>query len=431
MSIETTLLSALTLLFGFYMSWNIGANDVSNAMGTSVGSKALTLKKAVILAAILEFLGAFLIGSHVSSTIQQGIINPDIFHLSPMVFVVGMISALLATGIWINIASFFHMPVSTTHAIIGAVLGFGTVIGGMHAIDWKSIGVIVLSWVTSPVLSGLISYLIFKLLQKQVFYTQNPLKSTKKIAPYLIFLALFFFLFSILFKGTLPVSLTWSLVISFATGAVGAATGHFLLKKIPIQPPSKYTRSLEHSSNLKKAIKNLQKTKITSSGDTYQQTSEILKDLKKLSTKIKKETEYNKTTSQYLKIEKIFSFLQILSACLVAFAHGANDVANAIGPVSAVTQVLKLGVIPNEFSISPFILFLGAFGIVVGLATWGWRVIGTIGSKITELTPTRGFAAEIGTSITILFASKLGLPISTTHALVGSILGVGIARGLK
>lgn len=426
------ILIILTFIFGLYMAWNIGANDVSNAMGTSVGSKALTLKKAVILAGIFEFSGAFFMGGQVSSTIQQGIVNPEYFNLEPMTFVIGMMGSLLATGLWIHIASYLNLPISTTHAIIGAVIGFGLIVGGVPAIIWKHVFYITLSWITVPFISGLISFRIFDIIQKKVLYTLNPLDSAKKLAPYLAFFVLWIYTFNIFFKGNLNFnSFLPSLGLPLIAGLLFAIVTFLYIKKFPKLSPNKNTISPAHSQNIEKALKYLQKTKTSSAGVIYDKTTDLLKDLTKLSYDVKKEIKYSESTQQYIYVEKIFSFLQIISACLVAFAHGSNDVANAIGPLAAVLEVVKKNAIPKVFSVPTYILFLGGIGIVIGLSTWGWRVIETIGKKITELSPTRGFSAEIGTSITIIIASKLGLPISTTHALVGSVLGVGLARGLK
>ena len=434
MNIELVLI-ILTFTFGFYMAWNIGANDVSNAMGTSVGSKALTLKKAVVLAGILEFAGAFFMGSNVSSTIQQGIIDPSFFSFDPMIFAIGMLGALLATGLWINIASYMHLPVSTTHAIIGAVLGFGLIVGGIHAVLWGKLLFITISWIIAPVISGIVSYFLFSFIQKRILFSLTPLAATKKIAPYLAFFIILIFSFSLFFKGRANLHMDFSfgpaLIISSAIGFVAIIICIILIKKIPSLSSSINLVSPQHAYNLEKAVKHLQRTKLSSKGLIHEKTSDLLKDLKKLTYNVKKEVKYSESSSQYLSVEKVFAYLQIVSACLVAFAHGSNDVANAIGPVAAVIQVIKTKVMPEVFTISPFILFLGGISIVIGLATWGWRVIETIGKKITELTPTRGFAAEVGTALTIIVASKLGLPISTTHALVGAVLGVGLARGLR
>jgi inorganic phosphate transporter, PiT family len=435
MTIDVVLF-ALTLIIGFYMAWNIGANDVSNAMGTSVGSKALTLRKAVIIAALLEFSGAFLLGSHVSETIQSGIVNPDIFASDRMIFIIGMLGALFATGIWLNLASFLKLPVSTTHAIVGAVLGFGLLIGGMHAIYWSQISTIAIGWVVSPVLSGVISYFIFLLIQQKIFYAFNPFESTKRLVPLLIFFAFSIFSLSLIFNGlnNLNISLSFpiALLISIVIGLIAFFISIFLLKRIPFTSlRSKICASPHQFVSLEKASKHLERIKLASKGETQEHASNILKEVKKLKQSVKEEAQFSQTAEEYKEVEGVFAYLQIISACLVAFAHGANDVANAIGPVSAVIQVLQFNVIDLTSRIPLWVLLFGASGIVVGLATWGWRVMETIGKKITELTPTRGFSAEFGAALTILLASRLGLPISTTHALVGSVLGVGIARGIR
>ncbi len=432
---ELMILKYLTILVGFYMAWNIGANDVANAMGTSVGSKALTLKRAVILAAVFEFSGAFFVGSHVSRTIQGGIVDPHIFQADPMIFVIGMMGALLATGILLQLASYFGMPVSTTHALIGAVLGFGLVIGGIHAVHWIEVGEIVVSWLISPLLSGLISYVLFSLLQKRIFFSPNPLQATKKLAPFLIFFCFTVITLSILFNGLknihLNLSFPLALLYSVLVGLFFAFIGMLLIRRIPDSNLGKKTyQSPQHIISLEKAKKHLQRVKIASQDETRKKASEILQEIESLNATVKKQTQFLEKTSPFTSVEKIFVYLQIISASLVAFAHGANDVANAIGPVAAVIDILKTKVISTSSAVPSWLLALGGAGIVVGLATWGWRVIETVGHKITELTPTRGFSAEFGAAITILLASKLGLPISTTHALVGSILGVGLARGI-
>lgn len=377
-----TLIQIATLLLGFYMAWNIGANDVANAMGTSVGSKALTLKKAVFLAAILEFSGAFFVGSSVSETIQKGIIDPNVFQADPMIFVLGMMGSLLATGALLQVASYFGLPVSTTHAIVGGVIGFGALMGGMDAIHWSQLGWIASSWVLSPLLSGVISYAIFGLIQKKILMTPNPIIASQKVTPYFVFLCFSVVTLSMLFQGLhLNLSIGQAVLLSGCVGLSAAFISRILVQKAAA-PSLQLAGGLIHS---------------------------IEED----------------------EIEKRFIPLQILSACLVAFAHGANDVANAIGPVAAVIGVLKTHTMTSQSTVPAWLLALGGAGIVIGLATWGWRVIETIGKKITELTPSRGFSAELGAAITILLASKLGLPISTTHALIGAVLGVGIARGIK
>jgi len=431
-----TILEYLTLLAGFYMAWNIGANDVANAMGTSVGSRALTLKKAVILAAILEFAGSVLVGGHVSETIQKGIVNPEIFQSTPMIFIIGMLGALIATGIWLNLASYLALPVSTTHAIVGAVLGFGMIIGGMDAVHWDEMGQIVLSWILSPLMSGIISYLLFNILQKKIFFALNPMQATRKLAPYLVFACITILTLSVLFQGLanlhLILSFPKALLFSLVIGLIAALLANFLLSRIPITAYEISAYSPHYEISLEKAIKHLQRIELSSSEEMHKEVSEIVQRVQMLSNRVKSHSEQQEhRNSPFSSVEKVFVYLQIMSACLVAFAHGANDVANAIGPVAGVLQVLQTQMVSQQSSIPFWLLIMGGAGIVLGLATWGWRVIETIGKKITELTPTRGFCAEFGAAATILLASKLGMPISTTHALVGAVLGVGLARGLQ
>lgn len=376
---ETGLL-VFVLLAGFYMAWNIGANDVANAMGTSVGSGALTLRRAVFLAAILEFTGAFFFGSQVSETVQKGIINSALFVNDPMMLAYGMLASLLAAGIWLQIASYYGWPVSTTHSIVGAVVGFGVVVGGIQAIYWKNVTWIFCSWLLSPLCGGLISYLIFSILRQCIFYAPDPIKAAKRLTPFLVFIVAFVLSLVLIFQGLHHVghiSLLMAIFYSILISSLIAAISYFFLQRLQI--PS-------------------------------------------LETEVR---------SEYAGVEKIFAYLQISSACLMAFAHGANDVANAIGPLAASVAIITTGAINAETIVPAWALGLGGVGIIIGLATWGWRVIETIGKKITELTPTRGFSAEFGAAMTVMFASKLGLPISTTHTLVGSVIGVGLARGIE
>jgi len=370
------ILLGIVLLAGFYMAWAIGANDVANAMGTSVGSGALTLRRAVIIAAVLEFSGAFFFGSHVSETIQKGIIDPNIFMQNPQILAFGMLASLLSAGVWLQLASYLGLPVSTTHSIVGSVIGFGAVIGGFDAINWENVGFIVSSWVISPLAGGIFAYGIFSILRKKIFYTHNPLASAKKLTPVFVFFVILTLSLILIFDGlknlNLHISFYFGLNICCFIGLLASLLSYFLVKKIKADPHSEFN-----------------------------------------------------------SVEKIFGYLQILSASLMAFAHGANDVANAIGPLAAAIGILTSGVIAAKASVPTWALGLGGVGIIIGLATWGWRVIETIGKKITELTPTRGFAAEFGAAATILVASRLGMPISTTHTLVGAVIGVGLARGIE
>lgn len=370
-----TALLIVAIVVGFYVAWNIGANDVANAVGTSVGSGALTLKQAVLVAAIFEFAGAFFLGGGVSETVESGIVNPEIFSDDMFDYVFGMLASLFAAGIWLQTASFFGWPVSTTHSIVGAVVGFGLVLGGFESIYWGKIGSIALSWIISPLLGGVLAYLIFSVIRKKILYNHLPLKAAKRLTPYLVFAVFFVLSLIILYGGLSNIDLHFSMLevflIAIGVGGVTAFISSLLVKRIV----------------------------------------------------------RNSTLTDYDLVEKIFIYLQIIVACFMALAHGSNDVANAIGPLSAIFNVLQ-GKSIHGATVPLWLLLLGGAGIIIGLATWGWRVIETVGKKITELTPSRGFAAGFGAATTIVLASKLGLPISTTHVLVGAVLGVGFARGI-
>lgn len=436
-----TFLVILTLVIGFYMLCNMGANDVANAIGTSVGSKALTLKRAIIIAAILEFLGAFLLGANVSSTIQKGIVNPLIFQKDPMVFVYGMLASLLGTAIWVQTATIFKWPVSTTHAIIGSVVGFAMVVGGPFIIDWSVIGSICLSWILSPALSGFIAYLFFLFIQRKILFSLRPLEATKRVIPCLVFIVILSFLMTLGFNGIKNIGLKLSFyailsiagVIALITALIAAyCCARFISKdNVPYAPSM---RREQQYLSLKKVQKQLMKAKFVSSGTAHDEIKEIEKRVLELRQELKEKQKIPKKKSgdEFNLIEKSFSYLQLLSACFVAFAHGANDVANAVGPVSAILAVLKDPAnLHLNTRIPMWLLAFGGAGIVIGLATFGWRVVETIGKKITQLTPTRGFSAEFGAAFTIVLASKLSLPISTTHCIVGAVLGVGLAHGFS
>ncbi|NGX62001.1 MAG: Low-affinity inorganic phosphate transporter 1 [Chlamydiae bacterium] len=427
---------ALTLLIlaiaaGFYVAWNIGANDVANAVGTSVGSGALTLKQAVLVAAIFEFCGAFFLGGSVSETVESGIIKSSFFSHDQMDYVFGMLASLLAAGVWLQIASYFGWPVSTTHSIIGAVVGFGLVLGGgLQAINWWEIGSIALSWIISPLIGGGVSYLIFSIIRRKILYNIHPINAAKIITPYLVFFVFFILTTTILFGGLshidYPLNILESIGIAVLVGLITAWIAYFLLKRIVLSPSSMPAYGQEVESGLMKVQKHLQRVEAASMGSLQEKVHDILQEVEEISSEIEPPEE---EPSEYGVVEKIFVYLQIVVACFMALAHGSNDVANAIGPLSAIVNILQGRPISDQ-TVSFWLLLLGGVGIVLGLATWGWRVIETVGRKITDLTPSRGFSAGFGAALTILVASKLGLPISTTHVLVGAVLGVGFARGI-
>ncbi|NOY05549.1 MAG: inorganic phosphate transporter [Chlorobi bacterium] len=427
MSVEYILL-AIASAGGFYMAWSIGANDVANAMGTSVGSGALTVKRAVILAAVLEFAGALFAGTHVSETIRKGIINPMIFQGHELDLVFGMIGALLSAAVWLQIASYFGWPVSTTHSIVGAVLGFGITYGGLNAVDWWKVGSIVASWVTSPLISGTIAFLLFTMVRRLIYFSNDPVGVAKRTTPYLVFLVFFVLTLAMVFKGLknlhLDLDLGDAMLVATVVGSVASVVSVFLVRRIKsrqIKERILIRQPAPVGKAIKKALQRLERVQDQAHGETQSQLSTIVNDLRAL----EREVQIGTT------VERIFVYLQILSAAFVAFAHGANDVANAVGPLAAVITVLTTGELAMKAAVPVWVLAMGGVGIIIGLATWGWRVMITIGKKITELTPTRGFCAEFATAATIVVATKFGIPVSTTHTLVGGVLGVGLARGIS
>ncbi|MEX0775361.1 MAG: inorganic phosphate transporter [Phycisphaeraceae bacterium] len=446
LSTQQVVLLGLAVVFGFYMAWNIGANDVANAMGTSVGSGALTLKQAVILAGILEVAGAVFAGGHVADTMRGKIVDLSLFNSQtnngPVVLACGMLAALLAAGIWLQIASYFGWPVSTTHSIVGALVGFGIAFGGLSAVNWSfhgGVGSIVLSWVISPLLSAVIAYTIFRFLRRQILFSPHPIRAARRWAPLLTFAVLFTMMLVLLFKGLQNVGMDRqpvyvNLVIAAAIGLVGAAICRLLVVRLREETTTGQTRQANDyylAMTLNKAVKQLARLRQGTTGATQQEVARILQEIERLPINRKADEELSATNREYQQVERMFGYLQILTAGFVAFAHGANDVANAIGPMSAVVQTVLKGVIAAKSEVPLWALLTGGVGIVIGLATWGWRVIETIGRRITELSPSRGFSAEFATAITVLAASKLGLPISTTHTLVGAVMGVGLARGIS
>jgi len=369
----------LAAVFGLFMAWGIGANDVANAMATSVGSKALTIKQAILVAAVFEFLGAVLAGGAVTDTVRKGIVDTDLLAGDPKLLVCGMLAALLAAGTWLFIASRNGWPVSTTHSIVGAIVGFAAVGIGVDAVQWGRVGTIVMSWVASPLTAGFIAYLIYQSVQRLILRQDDPLERAKRYVPVYIFFAAFTITLVTILKGLKHVGLDMSLRDSYIL-AIAIAVGIAVIGAIAIrriQPDKKADKS-----------------------------------------------------QHFYTVERVFGVLMVVTACGMAFAHGSNDVANAIGPLAAVVSIAQNGVITAKSTLPVWVLMLGGAGIVIGLATYGRHVIATVGKKITQLTPSRGFAAELAAATTIVIASGTGMPISTTHTLVGAVLGVGLARGI-
>ena len=446
MALETIILLSLACIFGLYMAWSIGANDVANAMGTSVGSGALTLRKAVLIAAILEFSGAFLVGSHVTETVRRGILDlsaiPDVRLL-----MLGMLAALLASAIWLQVATYFGWPVSTTHSIVGAIVGFGIIVAGVDAVRWDGVFSIVSSWLLSPVVSGIAAFGLFVVIRKLIFEAPNPVSAMRRLAPLLIFLVFMVLSLVTALKGLKNLSLDLGFIeavlIALVVSSVAAFIGNEMVGRMrsPEAPNAREEELATHVHQARSALPVLQRALKQLKNAHFRAPDYVSRDLEDALEMVQsaqyelEEISENRLPAfhekSYLFVERVFKHLQILSACAVAFAHGANDVANAIGPLAAVWEIAITGVLSPVVPVSPLLLALGGFGIVVGLATWGWRIIETMGKKITELTPTRGFSAEFGAACTILMASRLGMPISTTHCLVGAVMGVGIARGIS
>ncbi len=368
-------ISLTAVVLGFYTAWTIGANDVANAMGTSVGSGTLKYYQAILIAGIMEFAGAVLAGSHVTNTIRKGIIDPQLFAGDPSVLILGMLAVLLAAALWLHFSTWFGLPVSTTHSIVGAVLGFGIYACGISQIQWSAVFRIATSWVISPVVGGLFAYFLFRFIRWRILTVDDPGRATLRIAPIFAGLTVGILVLATIYEGLHNLHLNFTLIHALLIAGLAAVAcwGIFFFV-------------------------------IRAKGQHR------FRDIG--------------------KVESVFMALQVMTAAYVAFAHGANDVANAVGPVAAVVMMTTKGVVITSTAVPLWILVLGGLGIVVGLATWGYKVMRTIGKAITELTPTRGFCAEFATATVVLVCSKLGLPMSTTHTLVGSVLGVGLARGL-
>ncbi len=366
----------IAIVIGLYSAINIGANDVANSMATSVASGALTIRKAVFVASVCNVLGAVFVGSHVVNTIRKGLVNPLQFSDKPNLFLFGMLAAVLGSALWVNMATFLKLPVSTTHSIVGGVLGFGLVSVGLAGIKWKVVIYVVLSWIISPLFGCLVAFIIFTIIKKSILSSSQPIAQTKKIGPFFTGLVAFMLSLAIIYKGLknlhLDLPLFQALLVSLLIGFLGYLVGFIFLRR-------------------------------------YKE----------------------KDMDPYYQVERMANPLQVLSASYQAFSHGANDVANAVGPVAAIVAIIHTHQVKMQVEVPIWLLLIGGAGLAIGIYFWGHRVMETVGKKITSITPTRGFSAEFGTATTVLICSRLGMPVSTTHVAVGNIIGVGLARGIS
>ncbi|MHC5036580.1 MAG: inorganic phosphate transporter [Planctomycetota bacterium] len=381
----------ITALLGLYMAWNIGANDVANSMADAVGSRAITIKRAIIAAGLCEFAGAVLVGSHVTDTVRKGIVDPNaICSVAGMaegeaaaIFAIGMGSALLAAALWLNFATRVAMPVSTTHSIVGGVAGFGIVAGGWTVVNWAKMGQIVASWFISPIVGGILAYTLFRLINHYILRRDKPVRAAVIGVPVIVFIVTTVVSLATFYKGLKHI----------LAGAEWFSGGIAILSAL----------SLALIASLVSLV--LVRRYLGGKDDLP-------------------------VGRQLNLVEHVFAPVVIITSCSVAFAHGANDVANSVGPLAAVAHIVQEGCVVMKVEVPFWILALGGAGIVLGLATYGYRVMTTVGTKITQLTPSRGVAADIAATATVLMCTRLKLPVSTTHTLVGAIFGVGLARGL-
>ncbi|BDI16150.1 phosphate transporter [Nostoc cf. commune SO-36] len=391
----------ITLLFvallAFYVAWNLGANDVANAMGTSVGSKAVTLKQAIIIAGVLEFTGAVLFGHEVTETIATKIANPALFAATPQILLTGMVTVLISCGVWLQIATSRGLPVSSSHAVVGAIAGFSWVALGVGAIDWSSIGLITIGWILTPLISGAIAALFYSQIKHWILDQPNQVVQLQEWIPWLSTALLGVFGVIVLPSLTQPLT-------------------NFVIEQVGFDIPA-YDIPLLTGAVAAVGLTIVSWRQLADLGKTEESTQFPMP---------------NAPCPMPNPVERLFARFQLLSACFVAFAHGSNDVGNAIAPLAAIVYINRTGSVPTDgITIPIWILILGGAGIVGGLAVWGKKVIATIGENIIALQPSSGFCAELATATTILIASRLGLPVSTSHALVGGVVGIGLVQNFK
>lgn len=374
-----TLFILLACLFGLLMTWGVGANDLANVMSTAMGSKSIKPLQAIIIAIVFEFAGAFLAGGSVMSTVRSGIIDTNLLTQSPDILVFGMLAVLIAGTTWMTLASFLSMPVSITHTIIGSIIGFGCVLISPSAVQWSVVIPIAISWVSSPAIAGIFSYLLFMIVQQAVFAKPDPLASAKRCVPWFIFIIAFVLAFDAIARGIrhwssitlgIPASIGLSVVIALITVLLSFR----MIARVSISEQASRRFAFE-------------------------------------------------------AVEKVFAILMFFTACAMVFAHGSNDIANAVGPMAAIVTLVQQGYLDSQ-ALPVWIIFLGCSGVIVGLLMYGRKVIETVGSSITALTPSRAFAATFAAAMTVVLSTSMGVPVSATQTLVGGVLGVGLAKGI-
>ncbi len=368
------------LILCFLMTWGVGANDLANVMSTTMGSKAVTVKQAMLIAIIFEFAGAFLGGSGVTETMRDGIINTSQLSDHPLIIVEGMLCVLFACTIWMNLASYLGVPVSITNALVGSMVGFGSIELGPQAIHWTAVSHIAIGWITSPLISGITAYVLFISIQQTIFVKKNPLAKAKRYIPVYLFLVGCILSFITVFKGLshfdIHLNTQQDLIVTVITSLIITLIGLICIKRIP--EPHKIKRH-----------------------------------------------------DRFAQVEKYFAVLMAMTACAMVFAHGSNDVALAVGPLTLVySLVFHSNEVINASNYPSWIILLGCIGVLAGLLMYGRKVIETVGSSITALTPSRAFAATLAAATTVVVATSTGIPVSATQTLVGAVLGVGLARGI-
>ncbi|MFT4058998.1 MAG: inorganic phosphate transporter [Legionella sp.] len=371
---------SIAIILCFMMTWGVGANDLANVMSTTMGSKAVTAKQAMMIAIIFEFAGAFLGGNEVTETMRDGIINSSQLSEQPLILIEGMLGVLLACTVWMNLASYIGVPVSITNALVGSMVGFGAVVLGTDAIHWHQVGHIAISWITSPVISGVTAYILFISIQQTIFVKSNPLAKAKLYIPIYLFLIGSILSFITVFKGlnhfNIHLNFKQNLAVTLATSITITVIGMIFIRRIP-----------EHSRVRRR--------------------------------------------ERFIQVEKYFAVLMAMTACAMAFAHGSNDVALAVGPLTIIhSLIMHSHQVFNANNYPAWIILLGCFGVVTGLLMYGRKVIETVGSAITALTPSRAFAATLSAATTVVVSTSTGIPVSATQTLVGAVLGVGLARGI-